>query len=176
MSTAYSALLHATFSSMELKTHWHSTGLGRPAARRMPHVAQASGREFQPHCELSPQLLSAVQPWLPSKCWLLSCSTAPRSTAHSTLLPLGCFHLLVCLSITNSCAERGNGSVPLWTGVKLNCMQSNSSHQKNPCDLGGWMLWVCIGNTALVGFLLILIVLSHHSVWGYFYLFTCNSL
>lgn len=65
VNTAYSPLLPvhncAAFSNMELKTHRHSIGLGRSAAY-MPHVAKVGGKEFQPHCELSPLLISAMQP------------------------------------------------------------------------------------------------------------------
>lgn len=140
VNTAYSQLLPvhhcAAFLNLELKTPRHPARLGRPAVH-MPHVAKTSGREFQPHCELSPHELSAVQPWSTSKFPLLSSFTALKSTAHSVLLPLGHFHLMLCLSTTKSHAERGKGCVPLWTGVRLNCIHSNPPQKKSM-----WPWWL----------------------------------
>lgn len=142
VNTAYSQLLPvhhcAAFLNLELKTPRHPAQLGRPAVP-MPHVAKSSVREFQPHCELSPHELSAVQPWSTSKFPLLSSFTALKSTAHSVLLPLGHFHLMLCLSITKSHAEREKGCVPLWTGVRVNCIHSNPPPKKKKSMWPWWL-------------------------------------
>lgn len=92
-----------------------------------PYAAKMSEKGFQPHCELSPHLLSAVQSWFISNFPLISSFIALRkNTVQSTLLPLGHFHLLFCFYIINSHAETGKEYKPRWTGVNINCMRIDS--------------------------------------------------
>lgn len=102
VNATYSPLLpvhhSAVYSNMELKTRRHSTGLGRSAVHT-PHVAKSGGREFQPHCEISPHMISAVQPWFTSKCLLLISFTALKSTEQ---VPCWHWHVFTSWSLSPS--------------------------------------------------------------------------
>lgn len=72
--------------------------LGRPGVH-MPHVAKTSGREFQPHCELSPHLLSAVQPWF-TPIPAFSAPSVPWKALHT--VPCGHWNVFTSWSVSPS--------------------------------------------------------------------------